>query len=141
MMDAAEEPVLKEICRNIAADEFRHYRLFYRHLKIYLAKEKIGPVKRFVIALSRITETEDDELAYAYYAANHGGEAYELRRFVRAYIRRAFGYYQHEHLERAVGMSLKAVGLKPNGILNRTITAIAANWLRLRITRLARAGA
>jgi len=141
MMDAAEEPVLKEVCRNIAADEFRHYRLFYQHLKDYLAKERVGPVKRFVIALSRITETEDDELAYAYYAANHGSEAYERRRFVKAYIRRAFGYYKREHLERAVGMSLKAVGLKPNGLLNRVITTVATNWLRLRIARLARAGA
>jgi rubrerythrin len=141
MMDAAEEPVLKEVCRHIAADEFRHYRLFYQHLKNYLAKEKVGPVKRFAIAMSRITETEDDELAYAYYAANHGSETYERRRFVKAYIRRAFGCYRREHLERAVGMSLKAVGLKPNGFLSRIITTVAANWLRLRITRLARAGA
>jgi hypothetical protein len=141
MMDAAEEPVLKEVCRHIAADEFRHYRLFYQHLKTYLAKEKVGPVKRFAIALSRITETEDDELAYAYYAANHSGETYERRRFVRAYVRRAFGYYRHEHLERAVGMSLKAVGLKPNGLLSRSIAFIATNWLRLRISSLSRAGA
>ena len=141
LMDAAEEPVLKEVCRHIAADEFRHYRMFYQHLKNYLEKEKVGPVKRFMIALSRITETEDDELAYAYYAANHSGETYERRRFVKAYVRRAFGYYRREHLERAVGMSLKAVGFKPNGLLSRAITSVATNWLRLRIARLARAGA
>jgi hypothetical protein len=141
MMEAAEEPVLKEVCRNIAADEFRHYRLFYQHLKNYLEKEKVGPVKRVIIALSRITETEDDELAYAYYAANHGNETYVRKRFVKAYIRRAFVCYRREHLERAIGMALKAVGLKPNGLLNRAITSVATNWLRLRIARLARAGA
>ena len=32
LMDAVEEPVLKEICRNIAADELRHYKLFYDHV-------------------------------------------------------------------------------------------------------------
>ena len=34
----------------------------------------LGPIGRFGrlrVALSRIDETEDDELAYAYYAANH----------------------------------------------------------------------
>jgi len=29
LRDAVQEPVLKEICRNIAADEIRHYKLFY----------------------------------------------------------------------------------------------------------------
>ena len=141
MMDAADEPVLKEICRHIAADEFRHYKLFYRYLKSYLTKERIGPVRRFFVALSRITESEDDELAYAYYAANHGDETYERRRFVKAYLRRGFGFYRHDHLERAVGMSLKAVGLKSNGWLNTVITGIAERWLRFRINQLARAGA
>jgi hypothetical protein len=84
---------------------------------------------------------EDDELAYAYYAANHGNETYVRKRFVKAYIRRAFACYRREHLERAIGMALKAVGLKPNGLLNRAITSVATNWLRLRIARLARAGA
>src|SRR6185436_7885563 len=31
--DAAEEPVLKEVAGRIAADEFRHYRLFYEILQ------------------------------------------------------------------------------------------------------------
>ncbi len=30
LRDAAREPVLKEICRRIAADEIRHYKLFHR---------------------------------------------------------------------------------------------------------------
>ena len=141
MMDAADEPVLKEICRHIAADEFRHYKLFYEYLKSYLAKEQVGPLRRFFVALSRITESEDDELAYAYYAANHPNETYERRRFVKAYLRRGFGFYRHEHLERAVGMALKAVGLKPNGRLNTVLTGIAERWLRFRIAQLARAGA
>src|SRR5262249_37494202 len=37
LSQAAAEPVLKQICQNIAADEFRHYKLFYTHLKRYLA--------------------------------------------------------------------------------------------------------
>ena len=29
--EATDEPVLKQICRNIAADELRHYKLFYTY--------------------------------------------------------------------------------------------------------------
>ena len=42
LRDAAEEPVLQEICRHIAADELRHYRLFYKNLDRYLARERLG---------------------------------------------------------------------------------------------------
>ncbi|MGH6927850.1 MAG: acyl-ACP desaturase, partial [Dongiaceae bacterium] len=34
--EATDEPVLKQICRNIAADELRHYKLFYTYLQRYL---------------------------------------------------------------------------------------------------------
>ena len=70
MREAAAEPVLQEICRRIAADELRHYRLFYKNLDRYLARERLGRAARLRIALRRVAEAEDDELAYAYYAAN-----------------------------------------------------------------------
>src|SRR3546814_7447396 len=54
-----EEPVLREICRHIAADELRHYKLFYTHLKRYLEREGIGRWKRLAVALGRIGESED----------------------------------------------------------------------------------
>ena len=63
LMEAVDEPVLKEICRNIAADELRHYKLFYTHLKRYLEQEKIGAWRRVLVALGRLREAEDDELA------------------------------------------------------------------------------
>ena len=70
LREAAAEPVLQEICRHIAADELRHYKLFYKSLCAYLARERLGRWTRLRIALGRIAESEDDELAYAYYAAN-----------------------------------------------------------------------
>ena len=36
--DAAGEPVLKNICRLIAADELRHFKLFYDHMRRWLAR-------------------------------------------------------------------------------------------------------
>jgi rubrerythrin len=63
--EETEEPVLKEICRLIAADEYRHFKLFYDHMRRYLAREQIGLMRRMRIAFGRIGESEDDELAYA----------------------------------------------------------------------------
>ncbi len=111
--DATEEPVLKVICARIAADELRHYKLFYDYLKSYITEENLNRVKRVSIALGRIVETEDDELAYAFYAANETGQPYERKKYSREYARRAYRYYQTQHLDRAVGMIFKACGLRP----------------------------
>ncbi len=138
---AAEEPVLHEICKRIAADELRHYKLFYGHLKTYLARERIGPLRRVLVALGRVFESEDDELAFAYYAANHAGERpYDRKYYGAAYARRAYAFYRPGHVERAVAMTLKAVGLKPQGLLSRSLSRLAARFMAHRLAKLARAG-
>jgi rubrerythrin len=115
LAEATDEPVLKLICQKIAADELRHYKLFYDHLKRYIDSENLNKLKRVKIALGRIVESEDDELAYAYFAANtnDNGQAYERKIYSREYAKRAFRYYQTHHVDRAVGMIFKACGLKP----------------------------
>jgi len=70
LADATAEPVLGQICRHIAADEFRHFKLFYDHMRRYLGRERIGLARRLAIAAGRIRESEDDELAFAYYCGN-----------------------------------------------------------------------
>src|SRR5690606_26760760 len=144
LMEATDEPVLKAICRNIAADELRHYKLFYDALKRYLKREKVGPLRRLATALGRIRESEDDELAYAYFAANQPRgatlPAYDRRPYSRAYARRAFSYYRPHHVQRGIAMALKASGLKPNGRLNQLLSSLAYRFLRFRSERLARAG-
>ena len=117
--DATREPVLREICRLIAADEFRHFKLFYDHMKRYLKRERIGLMQRLRIALSRIGESEDDELAYAFYCGNTPPDAaYRHEQFIAGYMARTMGMYRYRHLERAVGMILKAIGLPPRGRLS-----------------------
>ncbi len=140
LMEATDEPVLKEICRNIAADELRHYKLFYDTLRVYLKRERIGPVRRLFTALGRIRESEDDELAYAYYAANQPVGDYDRKRYSNAYARRAFSYYRRHHVQRGIAMVLRASGLKPNGRLNAFLTRLAYRFLQMRSARLARAG-
>lgn len=124
--DSCDEPVLKEICKHIAADEFKHYKLFYDTLNRYLDEEKMGRIQRLKIALSRIAESEDDELSYAYFAANAGeAEAYDRKSCNQAYMRRAYSFYRPKHLDRAVAMIFKACGFKPHTMPYRLATKLA----------------
>ncbi len=116
LAEATSEPVLQHVCRLIAADEYRHFKLFYDHMKRYLAREKIGVLTRLRIAAGRITESEDDELAYAFHCGNEPeSQAYQHERCIAAYMGRAMAFYRYRHIERAVGMILKSVGLPPRG--------------------------
>ena len=117
LAEAADEPVLKEICRRIAGDEFRHYKLFYSYLNRYLEREGIGRLRRALVALGRVRESEDDELAYAYFAANGQGEPYDRERCFEAYLKRAYACYSPRHMRRVVAMSFKTAGLSPRGRL------------------------
>jgi hypothetical protein len=139
LREAAEEPVLREICRHIAADELRHYRLFYKNLDRCLKSERLGRCGRLCVALGRVVESEDDELAYAYYAANGADRPYDRRQYRRAYARRAYALYRPHHVERGMAMLLKAVGLTPNGRLARLLSRLAWRAMRFRAIRLARA--
>ena len=119
LSEATEEPVLKRICKQIAADEYRHFKLFYDHMKRYLAREDLSFVARLRIALGRIGETEDDELAFAFHCANEDPSLpYDHTRCSAGYMGRAMGFYRFRHIERATGMIFKAVGLEPRGRLS-----------------------
>jgi hypothetical protein len=126
---SVDEPVLKEICAKIAGDEFRHYKLFYDTLNIYLAKENMGKMGRLKVALSRIAESEDDELSYAFFAANaNDNDVYDRATWNREYMRRAYGYYKKPQVERAVSMVFKACGFDPKGLAGKGASK-AAWWL------------
>ncbi|HWK47535.1 MAG TPA: ferritin-like domain-containing protein [Stellaceae bacterium] len=145
LMEATEEPVLKDICRRIAADELRHYKLFYSRLRQYLDAEGLGFWGRLRVAAGRIAESEDDELAYAYYAANFARgkeeEPYDRKRYNQAYARRAYAVYRPHHVDRSMAMVFKAVGLTPNGWLNRMASKLAWTLLQNRTRRLERIAA
>ncbi|HXQ51476.1 MAG TPA: ferritin-like domain-containing protein [Stellaceae bacterium] len=135
MGEAAAEPVLQAICRRIAADEIRHYRLFHLHLERYLASEGLGVWRRLGVALGRIAETEDDELAYAYHAANEPARVYDRSRAAREHGRRAFALYRRHHVERGIALIFKAVGLKRTGRLDRVAASLAWWGLKRRVAR------
>jgi hypothetical protein len=136
LADATAEPVLRAICRRIAGDEFRHYAMF-RRLRRGLGRGERVPLPRLVVAAAgRIRELDDDELAFAWHVANDPpGAAYDRRRSARACAAGIFRHYRDRHVERAVAMILKAVGLDARGWL----AAAARRFARRRLARLARA--
>ena len=133
LAEATEEPVLQFVCRLIASDEFRHFKLFYDHMRRYLGRENISVVQRLRIAAGRITESEDDELAYAYHCGNEpAGLPYEHQRCISSYMGRAMGVYRYRHVERGVNMIFKSVGLKPRGRLSDVSSRLAWKLLQHR---------
>lgn len=142
LKDAAAEPVLRQICGKIATDEFRHYKLFYDHMRRCLDRDRLSRWQRLRIGWSRLAESADDELAYAYFAANEPeGAVYDRKRAMQAYARRAYPLYRPNHVQRAMAMMLKAVGLEPQGWLNRLLTRAGLWFLRSRATKFASGGA
>lgn len=133
LAEATDEPVLEAICRHIASDETAHYWLFYNYMNRYLEKEKLGFWRRLVIALERIAESEDDELAYAYYAANTDiGEAFDRKANIAAYGRRSLRYWTPEVVRNGVSMVFSAVGLQPEGWFSRAVAVIACILIHAR---------
>jgi len=134
--DATEEPVLKEIAGRIAADEFRHYRLFYETLRAQDEPE-LSWWRRLFVAATRVNESNDDELAYAYYcgnvsAADESRIPYDRRHFARAYNAEAMKLYRRHHIAKLVQMVSKSIGADPQGWLTRAASALLWNVLRFR---------
>jgi hypothetical protein len=141
LKDSTGEPVLRQICACIASDEFRHYKLFYDHMQRLLKRDGLSTWQRLWIGWGRLAESEDDELAYAYFAANEPEDAvYDRKKSGNAYIRRAYPLYRPFHVQRAMAMVLKAVGLSPTGWLNRPLTRVGLWFLRRRSMQLAEQG-
>lgn len=130
LRDGSNEPVLKAICHRIAGDEFRHYKLFYKYLQVYLPQEQLPMIRKLHVVFSRFSEIDDDELAFAYHCANHDGMSYNRSTASVAYAHRSSIYYRRDHVERAVGMMIKAAGLSPGGWISKSAAFMA--WMHVR---------
>ena len=133
LRDAAAEPALREIAGRIAADEFAHYRLFQR------ASAKLPQLPlltRLRIAATRFAEAGDDELGWAWFTANvlpsNPDAAYRTRIHTKAYGAAALELYRRRHVEAGVGMTLRAIRLRPDGALARGAASLLWSALSLR---------
>ncbi len=133
LRDAAAEPVLRRIAGRIAADEFAHYRLFARAAA---AATPLPLRERLRIAATRFAEAGDDELGWAWFAANvlpaDRDAVYARRIHTRAYATRALRLYRKPHIAAGVGMTLRAVALEPAGTLARLLSGLLWGIVRAR---------
>jgi hypothetical protein len=134
--DATEEPVLKEVAGRISADEYRHYKLFYETLQMQDEPE-LPFWRRLMVAITRINESDDDELAFAFYCANvrpeeEAAKPYKRELYARASYAESMKVYRRHHIRKLVQMVAKAIGSDPQGRLAQIATALVWRMLRVR---------
>jgi hypothetical protein len=135
--DAAEEPVLKEVAGRIAADEFRHYKLFYEMLLQESSEPDLPTWRKLWVAMTRINESDDDELSFAYYCGNipagHERETpYRRADFARAHHAKCLTLYRRHHIDKMVKMVLKPAGVNPSGTVGAWASAAVWRVLKMR---------
>ncbi len=114
LRESVVEPVLREICRRIAGDEARHYRLFLDHARRYRSTR---PRWRMLgVVLGRIADTGDDELAFAWHASGARGR-YRRRRAGAAFHCASLRRYRATHIQRAARLAAQAAGYANDGWL------------------------
>jgi hypothetical protein len=133
LAEAASEPLLKTIASRIAADEFAHYRLFTHHEQRLAASEPIGPWKRLRIALGRVSESGDDELAYALCCALGHTARYRRKSYAAAHAAWSMAAYRRDDIRRAVRMILRSVGWSSQGMVAQAL--MQASWWIFRLRR------
>lgn len=134
--DATDEPVLKEIAGRIAADEFRHYKLFFETLDAQ-DEPDLPFWRKALVAVGRILESDDDELSYAYYCANVSAAdavttPYQRVAYARAQARTTMKIYRRNHIQRLVQMVAKAIGAAPQGRVAKAAGALMWTALQAR---------
>jgi hypothetical protein len=139
MRDACTEPLLKNIAARIASDEYFHYALFAKHFARYQRRAPLSLGQKLKVAATRFREAEDDELGYAYFAANilPGNRAadYKAHNYGQVYNRLAFALYRRAHVDTGVRMLLRAVNLTSGGWIYRSLSA--ALWWMIQRRRVA----
>jgi len=144
LAEASNEPVLSEICQRIAADELRHYKLFYDRMQKALAREPAGRWRQVATIVGRVREIEDDELACAWHAANvmpaNPRQAYNRETCRTAYMGKTYGLYRPHHIRRGVAMVVKAAGFNPQGLLAKIIEVMTRTFIVRRARRLSAFG-
>ena len=141
LAEGSAEPVLQQVCRLIAADEYRHFKLFYDHLKRYLERESLSHMQRLRVALGRATESEDDELAFAFHVLQRAGRARPTTTSAAspATWPAPWASTGSAILDRSMGMIFKAVGLSPRGRVSHLAARAAFRFVQWRQARYARA--
>ena len=131
--DCCDEPVLKQICLLIARDEFSHYSLFRRGMKTYQKNERINLKNKIFIAIGRVFEATDDELASAFYFGNRLNGKYNRKKASNEYAYYALKLYKEIHINKGIKMLLKALGFSSKYIFERILTKFVFIFLKINL--------
>ena len=85
--------------------------------------------------------TDVPSMALTKKSGGHTVAVYDRKRSMQAYARRAYPLYRQTHVQRAMAMVLKAIGLQPQGWLNSLLTRIGLWFLSRNAAKLAQQGA
>jgi len=93
--------------------------------------------KKLIVAVGRINESDDDELAYAFYCAAVPKSAEAATPYVRAQFAKAsyktiLRIYRRHHIQRLTQMVSKAVGADPQGRMTKAAGGLLWRMLRVR---------
>jgi len=135
--DATDEPVLKEVAGRIAADEFRHYRLFYEMLLEETSEPDLPIWRKLWVAMTRINESDDDELSFAYYCGNvpkdrEADTPYRRAECARIHHAKVLSLYRRHHIDKMVKMVLKPTGVNPAGTVSSWTSAAVWRVMSMR---------
>jgi hypothetical protein len=135
--ERVREPVLAELCGRIAADEFRHYRMFHRWGQQWRAREPLGVLGRARVLVDRMLESEDDEIAYAWHCSATPHLPYHRRRAFTTYLQLSVGLMTPRLVDRSITMVMRAAGVSERSRWARCATTAAQRLVRWRLHRTA----
>ena len=70
-------------------------------------------------------------MSYAYYCGSGDDRPYVRKQANIACMGRTLALYRFKHVRRGVGMTLKLAGIKPQGLLGKSITRVI--WISFRL--------
>lgn len=133
MRDASDEPVFRELCRRIAGDEIRHYNLFYGYLEKRYGRQ-VSRWARLKMLIQRSMEVTDEELCFAYAAANLGEiNPADLPKYAKSYLNFIAGIFEVRHLKNAMSLMAKAAGFRLKGVFAQALAVTFHSVVRLRM--------
>ena len=121
--EAANEPVLKEICGRISIDGMRHYKIFRQRISFYENQEGVGLLRKLKAALQRSFEVDDAELSFSYFAANSNDplKKEKLPKYASRYMNEIRHLYQSKHWRRVISLTANAINLPQKQRVSRVI--------------------
>lgn len=127
LSDASQEPVFKQICRFISADEVHHYKLFHKTLGRYIEADGLRFWSRLKTVLERSIEVEDAELSLAYACGNYPERRIQLedhKQYVKEFMTLVTSIYQKRHLDMMAKLTMNAAGIPNRKWISKAVSNI-----------------